>query len=43
MTAGPQTVVDRVTLIVSDVDRAEEDYVTTFGCSSNSVATSNVR
>ena len=32
MTAGPQTVVDRVTLIVSDVDRAEEDYVTTFGC-----------
>jgi catechol 2,3-dioxygenase-like lactoylglutathione lyase family enzyme len=32
MTAGPQTVIDRVTLIVSDVDRAEEDYVTTFGC-----------
>jgi catechol 2,3-dioxygenase-like lactoylglutathione lyase family enzyme len=24
--------VDRVTLIVSDVDRAEQDYVTTFGC-----------
>jgi catechol 2,3-dioxygenase-like lactoylglutathione lyase family enzyme len=32
MTAGPQTVIDRVTLIVSDVDRAEQDYVTTFGC-----------
>ena len=32
MTAGPQTVIDRVTLIVSDLDRAEEDYVRTFGC-----------
>ena len=32
MTAGPQTVIDRITLIVSDLDRAEEDYVTTFGC-----------
>ena len=32
MTAAPRTVVDRVTSIVSDVDRAEEDYVTTFGC-----------
>jgi len=26
-------VIDRITLIVSDLDRAEEDYVTTFGCS----------
>jgi catechol 2,3-dioxygenase-like lactoylglutathione lyase family enzyme len=25
-------VIDRVTLIVSDLDRAEDDYVTTFGC-----------
>jgi len=33
MTAGPPTVIDRVTLIVSDLDRAEEDYVRTFGCS----------
>ena len=33
MTAGPQTVIDRVTLIVADLDRAEEDYVATFGCS----------
>ena len=32
MTAGPPTVIDRVTLIVSDLDRAEEDYVRTFGC-----------
>ena len=24
--------IDRVTLIVSDLDRAEDDYVTTFGC-----------
>ena len=32
MTTKPEVVVDRVTLIVSDVDRAEEDYVTTFGC-----------
>lgn len=30
---GMQAVrIDRVTLIVSDLDRAEEDYVTTFGC-----------
>ena len=29
---GPRTVIDRVTLIVSDLDRAEDDYVTTFGC-----------
>jgi catechol 2,3-dioxygenase-like lactoylglutathione lyase family enzyme len=26
-------VIDRVTLIVSDLDRAEDDYVRTFGCS----------
>jgi len=32
MTTGPAAVIDRVTLIVSDLDRAEEDYVTTFGC-----------
>ena len=25
-------VIDRVTLIVSDLDRAEDDYVATFGC-----------
>ena len=27
-----QTVISRVTLIVSDLDRAEDDYVRTFGC-----------
>ena len=32
MTAGPDVVIDRVTLIVSDLDRAEGDYVRTFGC-----------
>jgi len=32
MTTGPAAVIDRVTLIVSDLDRAEEDYVGTFGC-----------
>ena len=32
MTAGPDAVIDRVTLIVSDLDRAEVDYVRTFGC-----------
>jgi catechol 2,3-dioxygenase-like lactoylglutathione lyase family enzyme len=32
MTAGPAAVIDRVTLVVSDLDRAEEDYVRTFGC-----------
>jgi catechol 2,3-dioxygenase-like lactoylglutathione lyase family enzyme len=32
MTARPGVVIDRVTLIVSDLDRAEDDYVTTFGC-----------
>jgi catechol 2,3-dioxygenase-like lactoylglutathione lyase family enzyme len=33
MTAGPRAVIDRVTLIVSDLDQAEDDYVRTFGCS----------
>ena len=33
MTAGPDAVIDRVTLIVSDLDRAEDDYVRTFACS----------
>jgi catechol 2,3-dioxygenase-like lactoylglutathione lyase family enzyme len=32
MTTGPDAVIDRITLIVSDLDRAEEDYVGTFGC-----------
>src|SRR6516165_4406891 len=32
MTTGPAAVIDRVTLIVSDLDRAEEDYIGTFGC-----------
>ena len=32
MTTGPQAVIDRITLIVSDLDRSEKDYVTTFGC-----------
>ena len=29
----PAVRIDRVTLIVSDLDQAEDDYVTTFGCS----------
>ena len=29
----PAVVIDRITLIVSDLDRAEDDYVTTLGCS----------
>jgi catechol 2,3-dioxygenase-like lactoylglutathione lyase family enzyme len=33
MTTGPAAVIDRVTLIVSDLDRAEDDYASTFGCS----------
>ena len=33
MTTGPAVAIDRVTLIVSDLDRAEDDYVRTFGCS----------
>jgi catechol 2,3-dioxygenase-like lactoylglutathione lyase family enzyme len=32
MTARPDVVIDRITLIVSDLDRAEQDYVGTFGC-----------
>ena len=32
MTATSEAVIDRVTLIVSDLDRATEDYVGTFGC-----------
>jgi len=33
MTTRPEAVIDRVTLIVSDLDRAEDDYVRTLGCS----------
>jgi catechol 2,3-dioxygenase-like lactoylglutathione lyase family enzyme len=33
VTTNPDVAIDRVTLIVSDLDRAEEDYVRTFGCS----------
>ena len=33
MTIRPAAVIDRITLIVSDLDRAEADYVGTFGCS----------
>jgi len=33
MTTRPPAVIDRITLIVSDLDRAEDDYVRTFGCS----------
>jgi catechol 2,3-dioxygenase-like lactoylglutathione lyase family enzyme len=32
VTTGPDAVIDRITLIVSDLDRAEDDYVRTFGC-----------
>jgi catechol 2,3-dioxygenase-like lactoylglutathione lyase family enzyme len=32
MTTRPAAVIDRVTLVVSDLDRAEADYVRTFGC-----------
>ena len=32
MTAGPAAVINRVTLVVSDLDRAQDDYVRTFGC-----------
>ena len=31
MTTRPAAVIDRVTLIVSDLDRTEEDYIRTFG------------
>jgi catechol 2,3-dioxygenase-like lactoylglutathione lyase family enzyme len=33
VTTGPGVVIDRITLIVSDLDRAEDDYVGTLGCS----------
>jgi catechol 2,3-dioxygenase-like lactoylglutathione lyase family enzyme len=33
MTTRPEAVIDRITLIVSDLNRAEADYVRTFGCS----------
>ena len=32
MTTRPAAAIDRITLIVSDLDRAEDDYVRTFGC-----------
>jgi catechol 2,3-dioxygenase-like lactoylglutathione lyase family enzyme len=32
MTARPHVVIDRITLIVSDLDAAEVDYIRTFGC-----------
>jgi catechol 2,3-dioxygenase-like lactoylglutathione lyase family enzyme len=32
MTADQKARIDRVVLIVSSLDRAEEDYVRTFGC-----------
>ena len=32
MTTGPVAVIDRITLIVSDLDRSEDDYVAAFGC-----------
>ena len=31
MTTGPAAAIDRVALVVSDLDRAEDDYVKTFG------------
>jgi catechol 2,3-dioxygenase-like lactoylglutathione lyase family enzyme len=33
VTTRPEAVIDRVTLVVSDLDRAEDDYVRTLGCS----------
>jgi catechol 2,3-dioxygenase-like lactoylglutathione lyase family enzyme len=33
MTARPAAAIDRITLVVSDLDRAEGDYASTFGCS----------
>jgi catechol 2,3-dioxygenase-like lactoylglutathione lyase family enzyme len=32
MTTSPDAVIDRITMIVSNLDRAEDDYVGTFGC-----------
>ena len=43
MTTMPDAVIDRITLIVSDLDRAEDDYVSTFGCRVEHQATSNPR
>ncbi|HEX3964289.1 MAG TPA: VOC family protein [Trebonia sp.] len=33
MTTGPEALIDRIVLIVSDLDQAEDDYVRTLGCS----------
>jgi hypothetical protein len=33
MTPEPEVVIDRITLVVPDLDAAEDDYVRTFGCS----------
>jgi catechol 2,3-dioxygenase-like lactoylglutathione lyase family enzyme len=33
MTPGPEAEIDRITLVVSDLDGAEDDYVRTLGCS----------
>jgi catechol 2,3-dioxygenase-like lactoylglutathione lyase family enzyme len=33
MTPGPEAEIDRITLVVSDLDAAEGDYVRTLGCS----------
>ena len=38
MTTRPDVVIDRITLVVSDLDEAEDDYVKTFGCSVESRA-----
>jgi hypothetical protein len=43
MTTRSEVVIDRVTLIVSDLDRAEDDYVATFGAASNNVVISILR
>jgi catechol 2,3-dioxygenase-like lactoylglutathione lyase family enzyme len=33
MTTGPEALIDRIVLIVSDLDQAEDDYVRALGCS----------
>jgi catechol 2,3-dioxygenase-like lactoylglutathione lyase family enzyme len=38
MTPGQDVVIDRITLVVSDLDDAESNYVRTFGCSVESRA-----
>jgi hypothetical protein len=43
MTTRPAAVIDRVTLVVSDLDRTEEDYIKTFGAESSNAATSILR